>query len=192
MIPNLITLFRVCLSGPIIFLLSRGRPGDFPVAGVLILLATLSDGLDGLAARRLNMASLFGAMFDLTADRIIMTPSLLLLSFQGRFGSAASAMPLCPWPFTILVVIADLSVLAGIAAYLLQRRRNPDIEFPKPPFIVKITYTFQMLPVLTAAFFGRPGWLLDILMINAMLFTIISFVTYLKKGGFVFDIKSAN
>jgi phosphatidylglycerophosphate synthase len=186
MIPNYITFFRICLSGPIIFLLLRGRPGDFPIAGVIILIATLSDGLDGLAARRFNMATLFGAMFDLTADRIIMTPSLFLLALSGRFDAASHWMPLCPWLFAAPVICGDLATLVGIGSYLHQRRLNPDLEFPRPPFIVKITYSFQTLPVLVAAFFAGPPIVLTVLMYNAILFTILSAITYIKKGGFVF------
>ena len=195
MIPNIITTIRIILAFPIVFLILRGGPGDYPVAGALIIIATLSDGLDGLAARRFNMASLFGAMFDLTADRCIMTPSLLLLSLKGRFAAAAPFFPYCPWPYSGYVIFADLTVLVGIVSYLHQRRADPSLDFPHPPFIVKITYTFQILPVLVAAFFARPGWnygwLLAALMYNAVLFTLISTIVYLKKGGFVFTGKKA-
>ena len=193
MIPNIITSVRILLAIPIIFLLYRGNACDFPIAGVLILIATISDGLDGFAARRLNMASLFGAMYDLTADRCIMTPSLLLLAIRGRFVAASGFMPFCPWPYAAIVVIADVTTLIGIAAYLIQRKSKPNLEFPKPPFIVKITYSWQILPVLVAAFLSPtgwlPGWLMAALMYNAVIFTLISFAVYMKKGGFVFDIK---
>ncbi len=189
MIPNIITTIRILLAAPIIFLLYRGGNGDFTTAGILILVATASDGLDGLAARKFNMATLFGAMYDLSADRCIMTPSLLLLAVRGRFDAAVGLMPYCPWPYAVTVVFADLTVLIGIVAYLIQRKSNPDLDFPKPPFIVKITYSFQILPVLVAAFFAPPSWFMAVLMYNAILFTIISFLVYLKKGGFVFDIK---
>jgi hypothetical protein len=84
-------------------------------------------------------------------------------------------------------------VLLGIAAYLLQRRSNPTLDFPKPPYIVKATFTFQIMPVLYVCFIQRPNdWLLAVLMYLAVLFTFLSTVAYLKKGGFVFIGKKAD
>jgi phosphatidylglycerophosphate synthase len=180
------------LAVPIIMLILRGRPGDYPIAGILIICATLSDGLDGFAARRFNMASLFGAMFDLTADRFIMSPALLLLSIKGRFATAAHFFPLCPWPYSGYVVLGDFIVLCGIVSYIFQRRKNPSLEFPHPPYIVKATFSFQIMPVLYVSFIQRPNdWLLAVLMYLAVLFTFLSTVAYLKKGSFVFTGKKA-
>ena len=185
MIPNIITSIRIALALPIALLILRGRPGDYPIAGALIIAALITDGLDGFAARRLKMASLFGAMFDLTADRFVITPALFLLSIGGRFAAAAPFFPLNPWPYSGYVILGDFATLTGIAVFVLRRRSDPSLEFPPPPFINKITYSLQLLPILYVCFFQKPGLILAVLMYIAVFFTFLSTIAYIKKGGYV-------
>ena len=67
---NIITLVRIVLAFVVIVLLQMGF--YYRVAGVLLtLLVIYLDSLDGYVARRLGVASDFGALFDITGDRIV-------------------------------------------------------------------------------------------------------------------------
>ena len=70
MAANIITLTRIVLAFVVIFLLQMGF--YYRVMGVLlIILVIYLDSLDGYVARRLGVASDFGALFDITGDRIV-------------------------------------------------------------------------------------------------------------------------
>ncbi|RMF58557.1 MAG: CDP-alcohol phosphatidyltransferase family protein [Calditrichaeota bacterium] len=70
MAANIITLSRIVMAFGIIFLFQ----GDFyfRIIGVgLTLVVIYLDALDGIVARKLGVASDFGALFDITGDRIV-------------------------------------------------------------------------------------------------------------------------
>lgn len=70
MAANLITLFRIVLSFLTVFLFQ----GNFYCrlsAVIIILFVIYLDALDGIIARKLGIESDFGAIFDITGDRIV-------------------------------------------------------------------------------------------------------------------------
>jgi len=82
--PNIITVLRGVLALVIIILFFTTLPNRFWFIYVLFLLAALSDYLDGYLARKWQVVSDFGKMFDPLFDKIL-TISLyfLLVSFVG-------------------------------------------------------------------------------------------------------------
>ncbi|MFA5631219.1 MAG: CDP-alcohol phosphatidyltransferase family protein [Porticoccaceae bacterium] len=68
---NLITLSRLILLGIVICILYFGSPLVQLFNVLLLILIFVSDGVDGYVARRFNEESLFGAVFDIAADRIV-------------------------------------------------------------------------------------------------------------------------
>ncbi|MDX1430957.1 MAG: CDP-alcohol phosphatidyltransferase family protein [Gammaproteobacteria bacterium] len=68
---NLITLSRLMLLIPLIWLAYR-EPTPWQLVNVpLMILIFVMDGLDGYVARKRNETSLFGSMFDIAADRVV-------------------------------------------------------------------------------------------------------------------------
>lgn len=68
---NLITLSRLLLLMVVILIIYFGS-ATLQLLGVLaMIMVFVSDGLDGYVARKRNEASLFGALFDVAADRIV-------------------------------------------------------------------------------------------------------------------------
>lgn len=68
---NLITLGRLLLLIPVIWLAYR-EPSPWQLINVpLMVLIFVMDGLDGYVARKRNETTLFGAMFDIAADRVV-------------------------------------------------------------------------------------------------------------------------
>lgn len=67
---NIITVLRVILAFLTIFLYGREFPLPL-VAFLLTILVIYMDALDGTIARRLGVASDFGALLDITGDRIV-------------------------------------------------------------------------------------------------------------------------
>lgn len=65
--PNLLTAGNLVVGGFCLWLCTRG---EFALACAWLWACVLFDGLDGLAARRLNAVSAFGRLFDSCADLV--------------------------------------------------------------------------------------------------------------------------
>src|SRR6266496_3290837 len=96
--PNQLTLARMAfLPFIVIKLLDHHYKG----ALILTLLAGLSDGLDGLLARRLHQQTLLGQYLDPIADKMLLSTTFLVLS----------VVDLIPWKYTVLVFSRDVCIL---------------------------------------------------------------------------------
>ena len=184
-VPNAVTMSRLVLAIIVPWLLIRGNEVEIMLAGILLIVAWASDGIDGFFARRLGQSTLVGALFDLVTDRLLMTPTLIISIVKGLWWRTSSLMPLNPYPYAVIVIVADLTVLVGIGTYLWKRRSRA-IEFPTPTQIAKVTYLVQMLTLTVGVLGIGPDILIAGLMYLAILFTLIASYSYLKKGGYVF------
>jgi len=143
-VPNQITLLRLGFLPGFLILIFYERYGW--ALGVLVL-AGLSDGIDGLLARRLNQKSELGAYLDPIADKLMLSSSFVILAFKHKIA----------WWLTILILSRDVLMLMVAAVILLISGYRP---FP-PSIYGKLTTTFQILLVFTviaAAAFHAP-WL---------------------------------
>lgn len=93
-LPNLITWYRVVVAVPIILLIVQNVPSTLWIAFILMILAEISDGMDGYLARRYKQVSSVGKILDPMAD------SLYRISVFTAF-SANHWMPI--WMFLIMV-----------------------------------------------------------------------------------------
>lgn len=78
-VPNPVTGLRVFLSLVLVIMYFRGY-SILPLLWVFIVAAS-TDFLDGYLARKLNQETLFGARFDILADRILWVTFGLILIF---------------------------------------------------------------------------------------------------------------
>lgn len=81
-IPNLLSLLRLILIVPFIALAEDGN--DWPALTVLAI-ASITDYLDGKAARLLKQESKLGAMLDPAIDRLFIAASIYVLWQRGIF-----------------------------------------------------------------------------------------------------------
>jgi CDP-diacylglycerol--glycerol-3-phosphate 3-phosphatidyltransferase len=108
LVPNILTLSRLVLT--VIFLimilysLPRYAQGEltFPdfldVAFILFVIAGLTDIVDGMVARKLNVTSKFGRMLDPLVDKILVCGAFTCFAIIGR-------PRLFNWPDTTLMII---------------------------------------------------------------------------------------
>lgn len=96
--PNQLTLARLAfLPFIVIKLLDHHYQG----ALILFVLAGLTDGLDGLLARRLHQQTLLGQYLDPIADKMLLSTVFLVLSIVHQI----------PWKFTVMVFSRDIGIL---------------------------------------------------------------------------------
>ncbi len=111
-----------------------------------MILAALTDSMDGLLARSLNQKSRLGAYLDPIADKLLLSSSFIVLALNGQLR----------WWLTILVLGRDVLILTAAAVILVTTGYR---SFP-PSIYGKLTTTLQILlvfTVLAAAVFHNPG-----------------------------------
>lgn len=99
-IPNSLTLLRILLVPVFIGFMTYGVYG---VALLVLLVAGLTDAIDGLLARRWNQQTRLGAVLDPLADKLLLTSGFITLSI----------LHLIPSWLVILVVSRDVILLLG-------------------------------------------------------------------------------
>lgn len=97
--PNQLTLLRMVFLPFIIIHLVNGH---YFWALTLFVLAGLSDGLDGLLARKLKQQTKIGQYLDPMADKLLLSTMFLVLSVLHKI----------PWKFTVLVFSRDICIVA--------------------------------------------------------------------------------
>ena len=109
-LPNLLAVARILLTPVIMALvLAEGTvEHNFTYAVVLFVIAAVTDFFDGYFARRWNVGTILGAFLDSTADKLLVTGSLLALIAVDR----ASV-----W-VALIIIIREFTVVAlrGMAA----------------------------------------------------------------------------
>lgn len=184
-VPNAFTSTRICLAIVIACLLALGTKTDILVAGILLIVAATTDFFDGFLARRLGQTSLFGSLYDIVADQVLFMPSLILAISAGCFDRVDGMVLLNPYLYAVPALIGGVAVLSGVVIYLLKTRRKA-MAFPTPTLIAKCNYWFWLAPLILAILNLGPNLLLAVLMYLAVVSTILTFYSYLKKGSYVF------
>jgi cardiolipin synthase len=103
-IPNLLTVTRLLLAPFVFAAIVSGRD---VLALALFICAALTDGLDGLLARRFRQITPLGAYLDPIADKVLLSGVYLSLALAGRV----------PWWLVAVIFGRDIFLLlsSGIA-----------------------------------------------------------------------------
>ena len=131
-IPNLLTILRFLLIGPIIYLLVEHR---FTPALVLTAAAVFSDGLDGFLARQFDWRTRLGSILDPLADKLLSGSVFVTLALLG----------IVPVWLVALVLGRDLLiVIGGLSYHFLVGPFEME-----PSIISKLNTLVQLLFILT-------------------------------------------
>ena len=166
--PNQLTLLRMIFL-PFIVINLVGH--HFTTALTLFILAGLSDGLDGLLARKLHQQTLLGQYLDPIADKLLLSTMFLVLSIEYR--------TVVPWKFTVIVFSRDISILliSGVLFMIAGLRDFRPSIFGKANTFAQVAAVFFALlflvnPVLWVS------WALKFFLKATFVFTILSAVHY--------------
>lgn len=164
-IPNAICVLRIVLVLPLVAALVDG---NFRLALVLIVIAGLSDGLDGFLAKRFDWRTRLGGLLDPAADKLLIVATFLTLSF----------LELVPVGLTVIVILRDVVIVGGALAYqqLAGGLRG------EPSLISKLNTGCQLLflvATIVHAQWPAPGPLVLVLLGGTVVFTsIVSGLNY--------------
>jgi len=88
----------------------------FILALCVFILAGVTDGLDGLLARRFDQRSQLGTILDPIADKLMLVTSFVVLSMRSVFPQPLPAHLPVPFWVTVAVISRDVFILVGAAA----------------------------------------------------------------------------
>jgi cardiolipin synthase len=112
-VPNLLTVFRMVLIPVFVTLLFYQR---FSFALAVFILAGLTDGLDGLLARRFGQQSQLGTILDPIADKLMLVTAFIVLTMRSVFPQPLPSHLPVPFWVTVAVISRDVFIVVGAAA----------------------------------------------------------------------------
>ena len=132
---NQLTILRMLFVPCFVILLIYDHPKS---ATVLFLLAAVTDGLDGLIARKLQQKTVLGSFLDPMADKILLTAAFVTLTIP----SLPLILHIPTW-LTILTISRDVIIAVSVLIIHLQTQHT---HFP-PSLLGKCTTAVQLLTV---------------------------------------------
>jgi cardiolipin synthase len=169
-IPNFITVMRIFSIAPICWLLWRDV---YELALVLLVIAGLSDALDGFLARHYGWSTRLGAILDPVADKLFVMAVFIVFALKGSL----------PWWLVALVLGRDVVIVLGAIACRLWRGQ---LEM-RPLMISKINTGLQIfllaMTLLHVALYPLPEWFNQGLKWGVAATTVLSGAAYVILWG---------
>ena len=169
-LPNAITIARMVLALPLLWLLMTGH---YPQAFWLAVLAGASDALDGYLARRLGWRSALGGILDPIADKLLLSVCFFGLWWTGHV----------PTWLVAIVLIRDVVILIGARVWW---RLAGGFE-AAPTLISKLTTVaqFGLVALVLAHLAGMDiaqAWVRPVVLATAAV-TVLSGADYVVRYG---------
>jgi cardiolipin synthase len=174
-VPNLLTVFRMVLIPVFVSLLFYQR---FVLALAIFVLAGVTDGLDGLLARRFDQKSQLGTILDPIADKLMLVTSFVVLSMRSVFPQPLPSHLPVPFWVTVAVISRDVFILVGAAAINIVTgfRRF------RPSMLGKINTTVQIVAIAAIIFAASvphgTGYYLPTIYTTVFAFAVLSGAHY--------------
>ena len=127
-IPNFLTICRILVIFPTLWFLYFSQ---FREAFYLLVIAGISDALDGYLARAFDWKTLLGSILDPIADKFLIASCFLVLAIQAQIPTWVAA----------IVLGRDLVIFGGAIAY---RVLYKELEIA-PTMLSKINTAFQII-----------------------------------------------
>ncbi len=160
-IPNLMSLSRVMLTPFVGYFLWRGDNQSTMICAALLVVAAITDFLDGYLARRLGQVSRLGIALDPLCDKILAGALVVMLVLFRGF----------PIWLAAAIVGRDL-VIVSAGLYLMRGR---DIDMPSN---LTGKYTFGAIAVLLISYVIRFDFGITLWTWITLAFLIASIVSY--------------
>ena len=142
-LPNILTFFRFALAIVVVVLMHVGEQIYFEIACWGVVLAGLTDFLDGMFARKYKLESNFGKFLDPLADKVFVFAALVMLVWLHRIE-----------PVLVIVIMSREVLITGIRAIA----GSQGIVIPAG-MTGKIKTTFQMIGIGALILYEEYFWL---------------------------------
>ena len=137
------------------------------IAGVIFVIASLTDFIDGKVARKYNMVTDFGKMVDAISDKLLTNSVLIILGCSGKISAA------------IVVVIIARDIVVDSIKMVIGNKGHAVAAIG----IAKVKTATLMIGIILTLFYNLPFELIslrisDFLLVLAAILSVISGVKY--------------
>lgn len=177
-VANQLTLLRMLLIPLFVILVVYSQLGW---ALVVFGTAGLTDGLDGLIARRTGQPSSLGAWLDPMADKLLLVSTFIVLSVPGL--DLANRLPV--W-LTVLVISRDVVIVLTVAIVNLALGRRTF----RPSMLGKVATATYILTAVVAMFFNYRGYhsvVVDLFVYASLAVTLASGFHYIRHAARIIE-----
>ena len=171
---NQLTLLRMLLIPAFVLLVIYGALGW---ALAVLLVAGVTDALDGLIARRAGQKTTLGAWLDPMADKLLLTSAFVVLTLPGT--ALVQRVPL--W-LTVLIISRDVVIVLTVAIVNLAIGRRTFA----PSMLGKTATAVYIATGLLFMLFNyaqQPSPVLDFFVYLSLTVTILSSVDYMVRAA---------
>ena len=169
-VPNFLTTVRIVVVPILAWLLFKENAETDTnriIAGTIFIVAALTDIADGTIARRWNLITNFGKIFDPIADKALIGVALIGLSYLN----------LLDWWFTWVILARELFV-TFLRFWVINKGVIPASRGGKAKTIMQtVAISFYLLPLSSAL-----SVLAEIFMYIAVFLTLATAVDYIMKA----------
>ena len=159
-IPNLITVLRIFLIPPIIWLLLAQQYG---MALIMFAIAGFSDALDGYLARRFHWFSWWGSVLDPLADKLLQVSSYIALAWMGHL----------PVWLVGAIVARDIIIVSGALVY-----HSHIAEFEAAPTLASKLNTLLQIALVLMVILHVGVYALPAVLIQVMIWLVLASTVY--------------
>lgn len=171
-LPNALTVGRIVLIPPLMWLMLAAPLWTMWPALVLYIGIALTDWLDGYLARRMSLKSEFGRFLDPIADKILVAALFIALASYGTLHGLLLAMP--------IIIMTREFLVAGLREFL--GPRNVVVHVTK---LAKWKTTVQMIALgflIGGKIFVSAALCGNLLLLLATALTVITGWQYFKAA----------
>jgi len=175
---NQLTLLRMLLIPAFVILVVYGHLGW---ALVVFATAGVTDGLDGLIARRSGQRTRLGAWLDPMADKLLLVTTFVVLTLPGL--GLANRLPV--W-LTVLIISRDVVIVLTVAIVNLAigpRTFRPSV-FGK---IATATYIVTAVMTMLFNYLRYRSVVVDVFVYASLAITLVSSLHYISHAARIID-----
>lgn len=164
-IPNMLTILRIILVPIYLLLFYSVKENHLLYAGIVFIMAGVSDVLDGYIARKYDLTTKIGAALDPLADKLM--TFAVLISF-----TTAQLIP--TWVLLIIGAKEIMMIIGGFVLYLLKGNKVlPSNKYGK---IATVSFYAAILSIVFK--FPNPN-VTKLLTLTTVILNILAFINYL-------------
>ena len=175
---NQLTLLRMVLIPAFVILVLYSH---FGWALTVFVTAGVTDGLDGLIARRLGQKTQLGAWLDPMADKLLLVTTFIVLTLPGL--GLANRLPI--W-LTVLIISRDVVIVLTVA--IVSLAFGPRTF--RPSIFGKTATAVYILTAVAAMLYNYLGWhsiVVDVFVYASLAITLVSSLHYIWHAARIID-----
>ena len=165
-VPNIISVFHICLVPVFIVVYFSDDRAAKHYAVFVYALASLSDFLDGFLARKYQAASNLGKLLDPLGDKLMTVAVMVCITVDGLL------------PIWAVFIIVLKEILMAIGGYVVHRAAR--VEIPASKLIGKVSTVIFFLVCVAVMLFDIPGGIVVVMISGAILLALLAFASYLR------------